>query len=158
MQKNNGVSLITLIVMIAVVLILSSIFISTGLDALKESKNSEVKNEIYQLKQAVVNKYTSYEKNNGNVILVGTLAKNKWTNYSECITEIYKTLEFDKETEAEKEAKRAKISGDIARDYDTFVKLIYSGDMAKLGLESFSDENVYIVDYYTGSVYGPISE
>ena len=40
-MNNKGVTIITLIVTILVILILSSIFVSVGLDSLKEAKESE---------------------------------------------------------------------------------------------------------------------
>ena len=36
--------------------------------------------------------------------------------------------------------------------------IVKSEDMKKLGLDSVSEKNVYIVDYYMGAVYGPIEE
>lgn len=156
-MKNNGVTIITLIVMITVIIILTSIFIATGLDSLNEAKNAEVKNEIYQLKQAVVNRYTSYEKNNGNIALHGTLARNRWTDSEDCLEEVIASLTYENETVEEKASVEARIRNEIARDYDKFVMLVDSGDRINLGLENSSD-NVYVVNYYTGAVYGPIEE
>ena len=53
-KNNEGISLITLVITIIVIIILTSIFISTGLNSL-----DEVKNEMYNLKQAVVTRFTS---------------------------------------------------------------------------------------------------
>ena len=154
MRKNRGVTIITLIVMIAVILILTSIFIAAGLNSLEEAKEAEIQNEIYQLKQAVVNRYTSYEKNEGDIALIGTLAKNNWT-VSECVDKIIPTLVLDTETQEEKENKINKITNEITRDYDKYVMLLDSADRTTLGLENASD-NIYLVNYYMGSVYGPI--
>ena len=156
-MKNKGITIITLIVMITVIIILTSVFIATGLDSLNEAKNTEKKNEIYLLKEAVINRYTSYEKNNGNVILVGTLAKNKYPSLTDCIDKIIPTLSLDNATPEEKNDKINKISNEITRDYDKFVMIVDSGDRIKLGLENSSDY-IYIVNYYTGSIYGPIEE
>lgn len=154
-MKNKGITIITLIVTIAVIIILTSIFIATGLDSLKEAKNTEIKNEIYQLKQAVVNRYTSYEKNDGDIALFGTLAENHddIDSFEDCMAKIKATLSSDEDDNLEKKFER--ISGEIARDYKKFVMVVDSEDRVKLGMENSSD-NVYIVNYYTGSVYGPI--
>lgn len=156
-MKNKGITIITLIVMITVIIILTSVFMATTLDSLNETENTGRKNEIYQLKEAVINRYTSYEKNNGNVILVGTLAKNKYPSPTDCVDKITPTLSFDSATQEEKNNKINKISNEITRDYDSFVMIVDSGDRIKLGLENSSDY-IYIVNYYTGSVYGPIEE
>lgn len=157
MMNNKGITIITLIVMIAVIIILTSIFMATGLDSLKEAKNSEIKNEIYQLKQAVVNRYTSYEKNDGNIALIGTLAKNEWSNFEDCLERVIASLTYDNETIEERTSGEARIKKEISRDYNKFVMIVNSGDRLRLGLENSSD-NVYIVNYYTGAVYGPIKD
>lgn len=156
-MENKGITLITVIVMISVILILSAIFLSTGMESLEESKKAEKENEIHQIKLAVVDRYTSYEKNDGSVSLIGTSAKNKWATSSECVNSIIPTLDFSSLSSDDKESKINRITSDITRDYDEFVMLINSGDMARLGVDKASD-SLYVVDYYTGSVYGPIEE
>lgn len=158
-KNNSGISLITLVITIIVMIILTSIFVSTGLNSLNEAKDSEVKNEIYNLKQAVVTKFTSYQKNDENVTLIGTYAKSKWPDSSDCIDKVIPTLEYDEEdTPDDKIAKAERVSNSIKADYDEYVMIIKSEDMKKLGLDSVSEKNVYIVDYYMGAVYGPIEE
>lgn len=158
MTRNNGITLITLVIMIVVILILTSVFIATGIDALNESKNSEIANEIYQIEQAIAEKYVSYMKNDGNIALTGSAPSSKWTTMDECVDAVLLTLDFEDVSFEDKTMKVQKINNDFTRDYDKFVKILYSGDMAKLGLENFSDDNVYVVNYYTGSVYGPIND
>lgn len=160
MTKNNqGISLITLVITIIVMIILTSIFVSTGLSSLNEVKDSEIKNEMYNLKQAVVNRFTSYQKNDGNVTLIGTYAKSVWPDSDECIDKVIPTLEYDDtDTSEDKIAKAEKVSNSIKADYDEYVMIVKSGDMEKLGLDSVSEKNVYVVDYLMGAVYGPIEE
>ena len=158
-KNNEGISLITLVITIIVIIILTSIFISTGLNSLDEVKNSEVKNEMYNLKQAVVTRFTSYQKNDGNVTLIGTYAKSKWSDPNDCIDKVIPTLEYDDtDTSDDKIAKAERVSNSIKADYDEYVMIIKSEDMKKLGLDSVYEKNVYIVDYYMGAVYGPIEE
>lgn len=154
-MENKGITIIALIVMIAVIIILTSIFVATGIDSLNESKKAEIQNEIYQLKQAVVNRYASYEKNDGNISLIGTSATAKWAEADMCVNDVISTLTFEDETEDEKQLKIGRIANEITRDYDKFVKLVDSDDRISLGLENTSN-NLYLVNYYTGSVYGPI--
>ena len=156
-MNNRGVTLITVIIMISVILILSAIFVSTSLESLEEAKKAERKTEIYQLHLAVMDRYTMYEKNQGNISLIGTLAKSKWTTASECLNEILSTVDFSELESGEKAKKIEKITNEIARDYDEYVMLVNSGDVTRLGVDKVSGAT-YIVDYYTGSVYGPIEE
>lgn len=156
-KNNKGINLITLIIMIAVILILTAIFASNGLDSIFEAKNSKNANEIAQLKTAVTNRFNSYLKNEDTVMLIGQPAKNTYST-NECINKIISSLDFEKTSQEEKDAEVSKITNNISRDFSEYVMIIGSGDMAKLGLENYSKTNRYIVNYYTGAVYGPISD
>lgn len=160
LKNNKGISLITLILTIIVILILTAIFVSSGLDSIFEAKGSKNANEIAQLKSAVADRFNSYLKNEDTVALVGKLAKNteSYNTVDECVNKIISTLDFEKATDEEKNAEKNRISNNISRDYEKYVMIIESGDMAQLGLENYSKTNRYIVDYYTGAVYGPISD
>ena len=145
--------------MVMAIIVLASVFIATGTESLEESKKSAITNEIHQIKEAIVNKYVSYQKNDGNVYLNGVLAKSKWPNSGDCIDLIVDLITYQEgATFEEKAMKISKISAEIGRDYDKYVKIIHSGDMASLGLENYATDSVYIVNYKTGGVYGPISE
>lgn len=156
-KSNKGISLISLVIMIIVILILTAIFVSSGLDSVFEAKNSKNSNEIAQLKTAVVNRFNSYLKNEDTVTLIGRLAKNTYTT-EECVNKIISTLDFEKSTQEQKNLETSRITSNITRDFEDYVMIIESGDMSKLGLENYSKTNRYIVDYYTGAVYGPISD
>lgn len=149
-MKNSGITIITLIITIVVIIILTSIFVASGLESLNEAKITKAENEIKMLKEAVVNRYTSYVKNQNGIALYGTPVKDKMSS-SECVERILDTLNND-----EKIKKETKITKEIERDYAKFVMLVASGDMARLGLENYDVDNVYIVNYNTSSVYGPI--
>lgn len=156
-KNNKGINLITLIIMIAVILILTAIFASNGLDSVFEAKNSKNANEIAQLKTAVTNRFNSYLKNEDTVALIGKPVKGTYSS-GECVNRIISSLDFEKASQEEKNAEINKITNNISRDFNEYVMIIESGDMAKLGLENYSKTNRYIVNYYTGAVYGPISD
>ena len=149
-MNNSGITLITLIVMIIIILILSSIFVVTGMNSLDESKEAQIEREIHSLKQAINVRYTEYEKNDGSVLLFGTLAK-KTMNEAECIAKIEKTL-----SDEEKTKDLEKISGDLTENFDEYVMIIKKSDKKNLGLENYSADTNYIVDYRSGRVFGPI--
>lgn len=158
MKTNNGVTLITVIVMIIIIIILASVFIATGLDSLNETKKGKVINETYQIKEAISDEYTNFLKNLDTATLIGTLAKTKWSNPDDCINKIKASLnDEDFENAEDRSKKETKIEDDIKRDYDQYVMIIDSKDKQKLGLENYSEDMIYIVNYNTNSVYGPWS-
>ena len=155
MAKNKeGITLITLIVIIIVLIILTSIFIATSLKALDETRDTELQNEINVLEQAISSRYASYVNSNGQDILIGQ--NPIWDTYSECVDVIYETLDFSDMEPNDVLAKKNRISKEIQRDYDTYVRLVSSGDAALLGIEQFSKDDTFIVDYVTYRGFGPI--
>ena len=160
MRKNkNGITLISLIFTIIVLLVLTSIFIATSLNALNEAESSEIQAEIHALEEATLERYTSYLKNNqsSNVVLVGISPTTRWSSAEECVTEILTLVDFSKMTSTQdKTDKINKITADITRDYDEYVKLISQSEALRLGVTQFSEDNVYVVDYFNSTVYGPL--
>ena len=49
-----------------------------------------------------------------------------------------------------------KISGDLTENFDEYVMIIKKSDKKNLGLENYSADTNYIVDYRSGRVFGPI--
>ncbi|MBQ9313414.1 MAG: type II secretion system protein [Clostridia bacterium] len=160
LKNKNGITLIALVFMIIVILILTSIFIATSLRALNEAKNTEIQSEIRALEDAISERYTSYVKNNKSVnsSLIGASPTSKWSSESDCIEAVLNTIDYSKLSEEDKENRINKISGDIARDYKEYVKVISKREANSLGIQQFSQDNVYVVDYYTTTAYGPIKE
>ena len=158
LKNKSGITLVTLIFMVIILLILASIFIAASLKALDETKKTEDQVEIHALEEAILERYASYVTNdkNVNVTLVGTSPSTKWASSTECVEAIVKTIDFSKVSSGDQESKKAKISREIIRDYDTYVKLISKSEAKNLGVEQFTEGKVYVVNYYTGSVYGPV--
>lgn len=153
-ENKNGITLITLIFIIIILVILTSIFIASSLRALDETRKSEIQNEIKAIEDAIAIRYASYVKNDGNISLVGKAPE--WASYSECADAIIETIDFSKQKEDEAELKKNAIRTQIQRDYDKYVKMISSGDAMILGIDTFSSDDVFVVDYYTSKAYGPI--
>lgn len=154
LKNNKGITLITLVIVIIVLVILTSIFVATSLKALNETGSSETQNQIHAIEEAISVRYASYLKSDGNVSLVGS--SPTWSSPSECVDAIMKSMDVTNLSAEDVAAKRTRISNEIARDYEKYVKMIGSGDATLLGIEQLSTDNVFVVDYYTSKVYGPI--
>lgn len=154
LKTNKGITLITLIIIIIVLIILTSIFIATSLKALNETRDTEIQNEIGVLEQAISERFLSYENSNGSSTLIGS--NPIWATPEECAEVICQTIDFSNIAPDDVIAKKTRIAKEIARDYDLYVKMIGSGDAALLGIEQFSKDDTFVVDYYTARVYGPI--
>ena len=147
--KNNGVSLIALVFTIIVILMLASVFISTSLRSLEETRKSEIQNEINAIETAAAMRYSSYLKNSNDEILVGVSpsSTSKVNNATNCINVINEYAELN---ENEKEM--------IKNHFDSYIKIITKDVANELGVGQFKNDSIYIVDYCTSSAYGPISK
>ena len=81
MKKENGVTLVSLIVTVIVLIILSSISINSGLDTIRYSKYNEAKSEIEYIQSTVNSWYTEYSN------LKGDTSKTKEQKQKEYIQE-----------------------------------------------------------------------
>ena len=159
LKNNSGITLTALIFMVIILLILSSVFIATGLSALNDAKDTNIQAEKKALEEAISIRYASYLKNDANVALPGDRTLNIISDAEKCVNEVLKYITFDNMTEDQKEQKRQLIIDNITEDYNNnFVKVIDASDAKSLGVEPFSADNKYIVDYATSSVFGPITE
>lgn len=158
LKNKKGITLVTLVFVIIIILILTSIFIATSLRALNETRNSEIQAEKQALEVAAQERYISYIKNNKNtnVALIGSAPTSRWSSPNDCLAIALKYVDVSDLSEIDKENKIKKISSDILAHYEEYVKVITSNDAKRLGIESFLEDSVYILDYYTATAYGPI--
>lgn len=156
MSDNKGITIITLVITIIILIILASIYITTSLNALDETRDAEITSEMHSLEEAILVRYTSYIKNDKNISLIGSPPSSRWSNSGDCYNEIINYVSYDGLSTEEASQKRAKILSDIDRDYDEYVKIITYSDAIRLGLNTFLQDSIYLVDYYTTSVYGPL--
>lgn len=158
LRNKSGITIITLIFTIVILLILSSIFIATSLKALNETRIAEIQSEIKAIEEAAMERYISYVKNNKNLNsqLIGKSPTTKWASASECADAAIETVDFKEYSEQDMMDKKTKISNDIERDYDKYVKIITKSEATELGIEQFVDEDVFILNYATATAYGPI--
>ena len=63
LKNKKGVSLITLVITIVVMLIVLTITISSSLKSVDETNATRIENEIRNLKDAVNDRMTNYERN-----------------------------------------------------------------------------------------------
>jgi len=160
LKNNRGITLITLIYMIIIILILTSIFIATSLNSLEEARNSEIENELHVLEQAINERFVSYIKNDKslNVQLTGNSPSANGLSETDCVNIAIECTDYTDYSTEDIAKKKQKISDDISRDYDDYVKIISKSEAKALGIEPFSEENIYMVDYYTAKAYGPINK
>lgn len=130
-KKQKGITMISLVITVIVLIIISGIGITMGIDAIKSSKDNKLTSELMMVQHAVLEQYTKYQTTKDSTYLVG----NKLT-----LEEINKIAEDFNITLV-----------DIPQKY--LNKEYYRLDKASLlqiGIENTDDE--YIVNYVSGEV------
>lgn len=158
LKNKSGITIITLIITIVILLILSSIFIATSLKALNEARITEVQSEIKAIEEAAMERYISYVKNSNNLNsqLIGKTPTSMWASATDCANAAIASIDFKEYSEQEMNNKKSKIINDIERDYEKYVKIITKSEATELGVEQFVDEDIFILNYATATAYGPI--
>lgn len=143
MKNNSGVSIITLVVTIMIIIILASIAIMSGRDSIDETSKTKVDVEIGSLKEAVSARMIDYARNSLKYPLIGKKVDDV-TVYLPYIENL---------SEEEKDAFTARVNAASSKDVYRIVDSIAA---ASLGVDAVNENHYFIVDYATGSVYGSI--
>lgn len=134
MKNQKGISLISLVITIVVILILISISTYTGINNVKESRDSAVKTELKLVQQAVLQKYTKYNLIGDQSILPGNSYED-FTELNDIIGQI---------------AEKTEITIELKDDEYSNYYLLDTISLQELGITNTEDE--YIVNYTTGEV------
>lgn len=143
MKKQNGVSLITLIVTIIVIIILASVAMASGVGSIEEANRTKIDMEIRGIKDAVSDRMIYYAQNSSNYPLVGKKVDDI-TIYLYCIDNITNEEISD-------------FIENMSYENSDYYRVVDSIAAKSMGVESISEEHQYVVDYYTGKVFGPVN-
>lgn len=130
-KEQDGITIISLVITVVVLIILSGIGIKIGTDSIKSSKDGALASDLAMVQHAVLEQYTKYQTTKDITYLVGNkVAKEE-------MTQIAKDLNIT--------------LANIPQNYSN--KDYYRLDKASLleiGIENTDDE--YIVNYISGEV------
>ena len=132
MNKNSGVTMITLIIMIIVLLILAGVSINGTIIGNNSSQSNIKKTELEMVQHAIVERYTKYKLTKDSSLLIGTITIPE-NNAEEGLT--WKLTQ-----------------GQIGTDVEKKYYQLNSANLKEIGFTSETTDS-YIVNYYTGEVY-----
>lgn len=128
-RKNKGITLITLVITIVVLLIISGISITGTITGQKETEESVQISELKIIQQAILQRYTKSQ-----------LTKEELPGISINITEVQSIInEINNKTQQNINLK--------GKEYKRLNKI----DLENLGITG-EEDNIYIVNYNTGEV------
>lgn len=167
MKNAKGVSMINLIITIIVIVILSSIAIVISENGIDMANNAQHQTEKKELREAITSRFAGYLRNSSVYPLEGasvqaifdeTLSDSQ--KESQALLEIVnyvKTLGHDT-------VETIEIKNEIAELIQTninhikYTRIIGGTEMLALGLTNLTSdiEYVYIINYYSADIVGPI--
>lgn len=148
LKNKKGVSLITLVITIVVMLIVLTITISSSLKSVDETNATRIENEIRNLKDAVNDRMTNYERNPMMYPIIGE-------KIGDTVFEYIRSIENMESQEISNVI--AQISENYSSETADYYRLVGRTEAEKLGVESLDIEHYYVVDYNECEVYGPVS-
>lgn len=165
MKNNKGISLITLIVMIVIMIILASIAINVGTSSYENALESKAAAEKQQVTTAVSDRFGDNQRNSTANPIVGLLVpeENRGTEdeiYFYLISKLkndYGKLITDDEIENKTQQKQ--IESFVKDNFEDmeYTRILVYNDLIELGMEITNLNAVYVVNYYSSDVVGPIS-
>ena len=162
MKNNKGVNLVALVVMMVVMIILASIAIKAGTDAYKNALETKAAEERKQVEYAISDRFGDYQRNSTANPLVGLLipdenftSKEATTTYiTNKIKNEYGKLIADEETQ---DLIKKFVSDNFEDEDMEYTRILVYRDLIELGIENTNLNAVYLVNYYSNDVVGPIN-
>lgn len=140
-MRNSGISLITVVVMVVVMIILSGIALTNGMDSVNEATDTKISVEISELKKAVADRMIEIE------------TKPSIGMPGQKVDDIVEYIYYVKDMET---AQIQEFIRGVDSENVDYYRLVDSVAAAALGVSSVQDDHYFIVDYSTGKVYGTI--
>ena len=140
-MKNSGISLISVVIMVVIMLILAGVALSNGMDSVNEATDTKIAVEISELKKVVADRMIEVETNPS----VGMPGQK----VDDIIEYVYYIRDMDM-------AEIQEFIQGVDSDNVEYYRIVDSVAAASLGVSSVQDDHYFIVDYYNGKVYGTI--
>jgi type II secretory pathway pseudopilin PulG len=163
MRNNKGINLIALILVIIVMLIIAGIAINNVPEAYDQALRAKLLTENTEVKKAVTSRYGDFVRNSTANPLIGDTIPSEYTNKEEIknyLIQLFKSenraLSDDPDTGKTYEEKFDEF---LTRNADLmrYTRIIRHSDIVNLDISSISINSVFLVNYFTTDVVGPIN-
>ncbi len=171
-RKHAGISLISLIIMIIVMIILASIVITVSTKSYDQSLIAKQETERLQVVNAIQTRFGQYERNHTTSPLLGLqLSDITDKEADEIVTDLVElfTMEYEKnilDTEilvppenVQNYTSKGRIRKFITDNQEEmeYTRILKYDNLQELGLENVNTRALYLVNYYSNDVVGPIN-
>lgn len=171
MKNNKGINLISLVIMIIIMIILAAVAINISMNSYDQAIRSKQAAERQQVVSAVQGRFGDYTRNStANPLLglriypedyaVDDAVDDKDELFAYLIRKFkteYGKLVTDEELANGTQAKEIEEFVDATQGETEYTRILVSTDLLELGIENTTLQAVYLVNYYTNDVVGPIN-
>ena len=163
MKNNKGVSMIALIIAIVIMVILASIALNSGNEAYDKALIAKADAERNQVIQAVETRYGKYSINRTASPLVGdTIPEEYYTvnDISKYLMDLFRgENRLYSDDEMTNHTREKQIQEFLVNNVDhmEYTRILRHADIINLGLDNITLKSVFLVNYYSSDVVGPIS-
>ena len=165
MRNNKGINLVALIIMIIVMIMLAAIAINVSMDSYYNSLEAKAAAEKQQVTIAISGRFGDYQRNVTANPLVGLVIPDENLETEEKIVDfVYNKFknEYGKlvtDDELKNSTQRIFIENFVHDNFEDmkYTRILLYTDLLELGIENTNVNAVYLVNYYSSDVVGPIS-
>lgn len=168
-MNNKGISLIALVILIVVMIIIASIAMNSGTGSYDNALVAKAREERNQMIHAVETRFGDYQINSIMKPLIGEVIPDEYLIHStpeevieSCYDYLVKMFLSENRLQTDDELNNKTLQNQIRKflednvaDMD-YTRVIRHRDAIELGLESVSLDTVFLVNYYSIDVVGPI--
>jgi len=165
MKNNKGINLVALIIMIIVMIMLAAIAINVSMDSYENSLEAKSAAERQQLTVAISSRFGDNQRNATANPLVGLTIPEENLESEQSIIDFvcdkfkneYGKLMTD--DELDNSTQRVLIERFVYDNFEDmkYTRILLYTDLIELGIENTNMNAVYLVNYYSNDVVGPIS-
>ena len=164
MKNKKGISLIALVVMMIIMIILANIAINVSMNAYDESQRAKQAAERQQVVDAVTGRFGDYQRNGTANPIIGLIipedqSETKEDTFNYIIEKLKGIGKLVTEEEVQNKTQTKQIKKfveDNSEDME-YTRILQYNDLLELGLENTNLYAVYLVNYYSSDVVGPIT-
>ncbi len=161
MKNNKGVSLIALVVTIVVMIILASIALNSAtIDQVKAEEARRLA-ENSQVEQAIAVRYGKYLQNSVHNPLLGDKIPEEYVTVNDIKEYLLDTLTTQGNINnfETRESISAELDSFLIKNYSEmeYTRILHHNDIIGLDIDNISVGSIFIINYSTGMVVGPIA-
>lgn len=162
MKNNEGINLIALILTIIVMIIIAGVAISNVPEAYQKAQQAKELTENSEVKKAITNRYGDYVRNGTAHPLIGDVIPSNFVTTEEIRTYLITLFKSENRSlmgNRDDMTFEEELDAFLARNVNlmNYTRILRHSDAVNLDIGSISINSVFLVNYFTTDVIGPIN-